>query len=134
MIKRDYIVRNLEEFGRVLSELLRLRRTKDLEHLQDQIRKAAMQFTAFEIDHVEEMTQDEYRLQVLERADMTPIRKRMLADLLFERMHYYLLSDEDEKSANAAWKCYQLYNDLFVNSSADFDLEVHYRLEYLKSR
>jgi hypothetical protein len=134
MIGRDYIVRNIEEFGRVLAELLRLRKNKELTRLQEQIKRASMQFTALEIDHVEELSEDEYKKQVLERPDLTYVRKRMLADLLFERMHYYLMSDEDEKSANAAWKCFQLYNDLLVNNPADFDLEVHYRLEYLKSR
>lgn len=134
MMRRDYIVKNIEEFGRVLSEMLRLRKNRRLNDLEDQIRKASMQFTAFEIDHVEEMSEDDYRKEVIERADMTYVRKRMLADLLFERMHYYLLSGEDEKSANAAWKSYQLYNDLHLNGTNAFDLEVHYRLEYLKTR
>ena len=56
MLKKDLILRQLEEFGKVMAVILSFKKVKDWDNFEKEIREAALKFTTFEIDNVESLT------------------------------------------------------------------------------
>lgn len=134
MLKKDYIVRQLEEFGKVLGVLMFLKKEKDWEKFEKEIATASSTFTNIELDYVENIGLAEYSQEILVNGKVSLEQKKILANLLFEKIDYYKLTQENEKHKKLVEKCYRLYEYLQNDQTQnEFNLEVHYRLEILKN-
>ncbi len=132
MLKRDYLIKQFEEFGKVLGVILGLKREGNLSQLNELIRESAQKYAASEIDYVESIP-DELLLKTLtEEKKLTDEQLKMLADLLFEKAEYYLRSNLPEgQSKNCYKKANAIYLFLKEHATLTFSLDMHYKLELL---
>jgi hypothetical protein len=130
MIKKDYLVKQFEEFGKVLARILNFRNTKDTGPMEMEIRAAVQKYTALEIEHVEGLNTEELGTLMMSLGDQ---QLKMLADLLFEKMHFYLMREDDENYLLLKFKCMQMYDLLKARAVNAFDMDVYYKLQYLQT-
>lgn len=128
MIRKDYLIKQFEEFAKVMARLFGLRKSGPSQHLDAEIKDAVRRFTDLELEQVEGL--DTASLNTLV-ATLDDDRLKMLADLLFERMHFYLLENDDEKSLMLRERCQLLYRTLKGRQSHVFDMGIYYREQYL---
>ncbi len=133
MLRKDYIMRQFEEFGKVMAVIFGLKKQNDWEKFEKEIAEASKKFTDIEICHAETLLLPDFEKEVLTSPALLPAQQKMLADLLFEKMNYYFEKGETGKAKDLKNKCLLLYqkflDDLTQN---EFNLDVHYKLEYLK--
>jgi hypothetical protein len=133
MLRKDYIQRQFEEFGKVMAVILGLKREKDWDTFEKEIALATQKFTSLEMQQVEAMDSKSFEEAVLNREDLEQDKKKILAELLFEKMSYYLERDDKAHYASIKEKCLQLYRHLRDNfTENEFDLNTHYRIAFLE--
>ncbi|MCE3226658.1 MAG: hypothetical protein K0S32_1209 [Bacteroidetes bacterium] len=135
MYRKDLLVRQFEEFGKVLALILGFKKMKDWEKFEKEVADAARNFTLYEISDVEGMSKEDFERMVLNNEAMTPDKTKILATLLFEKMCYYEEQNYPLASTDLKNKCtllYQKYKDDLMEN--EYDLDVHYKLEFLKNK
>jgi hypothetical protein len=134
LLRKDYIQRQFEEFGKVLASLLNLKLNKNWEEFEKQLNEAFSKYTPFELEKLEHLSIESFQNQLHATPTLVYEQKKILASLLFERMNVYLEQNKMKEYELLKLKCLALYehlsNDLTQN---EYDLEVHYRLKFLKS-
>lgn len=132
MLKRDYLVKQFEEFGKVMAILLGLKRDAKFSELEELINTTAQKYTATEISFVETIS-DELLLQTLiEDKKLSDEQLKMLGDLLFEKAEYYLRSEISSTQADQCYKkAFLLYSFLKTQATLSYSLDMHYKLEIL---
>jgi len=132
MLKKDFIVRQLEEFGKVMAVIFGLKKDKDWLNYQNEINNASLKFTSYEINYVEGISQNDFDKEIINHSTLTPEQHHILADLLFEKLNYYLTIEDAVKSEDIKQKCKKLYLLLQSNQTQnEFNLDVHYKLTFL---
>lgn len=133
MHKKDYIQRQFEEFGKVLASLLTFKKNNDWEAFEKEAQEAAKKFTALDLEKTENLDEEEFRALLTRTPALLYDQRKILANLLFEKMNSYHERNQFKKYEAVKVKCLALYqnlkNDLTQN---EYDLEVHYRLELLR--
>lgn len=133
MLRKDLIMRQFEEFGKVLSLILGFKREKDWEKFEKEVQKAFHQFTSLELEHIELLNESDFETEVINHPTLSFEQKKIMAALLFEKMNYYLEHDRDEYQTLKS-KCIKLYSHIHDNFTENqFDMDVHYKLEFLKN-
>lgn len=133
MLRKDYIVRQLEEFGKVMAVILGFKKQLDWEEYEKEIYKASLKFTSLEINHVECLNDEGMEKEVFNNPALTLDQLKILADLLFEKLSLYTENNDEEKYNNLKLKCLNLYQFIKNNHTEnEFDMNVHYKLEILK--
>lgn len=132
MYRRDYIQKQLEEFGIFLTKLATHKASKRYQDFETEIDAAAKTYIGKALKEVEAF--DEQQL-ISFSLGLESSQKKILARLFFERMQ---LCDELGQDANAtvfATKSFLVYQMLNNDQTAtEFDLDVHYKLELLSAR
>jgi hypothetical protein len=133
MLRKDLIMRQFEEFGKVLSQILSFKREKDWEEFEKEVQKAFNQFTSLELEHIELLNESDFETEVIKHPTLSFEQKKIMAALLFEKMNYYLEQNRDEYPMLKS-KCIKLYSHIRDNFTENqFDMDVHYKLEFLKN-
>ncbi len=133
MLKKDFIVRQLEEFGKVMAVIFGLKKDKDWENYQKEINNASLKFTSFEIDYLENINLTDFDKEILNHKTLTSEQLHILADLLFEKLNYYIEIEAVEKTVDLKQKCNLLYTIIQNNHTQnEFNLDVHYKLSFLE--
>lgn len=133
MLRKDLIMRQFEEFGKVLSQILGFKREKDWEKFEKEVQKAFNQFTSLELEYIELLNESDFETEVIKHPTLSFEQKKIMAALLFEKMNYYLEQNRDEYQALKS-KCIKLYSHIRDNFTQNqFDMDVHYKLEFLKN-
>jgi hypothetical protein len=133
LLRKDYIVRQLEEFGKVMAVILGYKNQNDWERFEKEIEEAARKFSAFEIKQAEELSPGDFEKNVVEITSLLPDQKRILAELLFEKMLFYAEQKNEKQFSDLRKKCLSLYRYLLANCTEnEFDLGVHYRIKMLE--
>lgn len=131
-LRKDYIQRQFEEFGKVLAVILRFKLDKDWDNFEKELYAASRKFTSTELDMAENLSAEEFASQVLLRKGMELDEKKILARLLFEKLEYYVATG-DQRATPLKTRCEQLYTYLLHNMTEnEFDLDVHYKLELIR--
>jgi hypothetical protein len=134
MLRKDLLMRQFEEFAKVMAVILGFKRQNDFEKFEKEIADAAKKFTPFEIETVENLSSEEFNREILGHPAALPEQYRILADLLFERIKYYLERGDENKVPDLKVKCgllYKKFTDTFTHT--EFNLDVHYRQQFLDS-
>jgi len=132
MHKKDYIQRQFEEFGKVLASILSRKKKKEWEEFEKETEQATLKFTAFEMPQLESLSTDDFNNQILS-SSLLYDQKKILANLLFEKLNAYLERNDNDKYLATKSKCLALYTHLSGDlTQNEFDLEVHYRMELLE--
>lgn len=133
MHKKDYIQSQLEEFGKVLSLILCHKKQQDWDKFEEEIQNASQKFTASDIDYFENLNENDFENEVLNHDALTQNQKKIVANLLFEKMSFYLVKNDADRYKLTKSKCLSLYEYLQKNfTQNEFDLDVHYKLDFLK--
>lgn len=132
MLRKDFIMRQFEEFGKVMAVLLGLKKQNDWEKFKEEIANAGKKFTPFEMDIVESLSLPDFEAQVLHNPVLLHDQQKMLADLLYEKMEFYANAGEAEKYTLLGKKCLLLYTQFTSNlTQNEFNLDVYYKLQLL---
>jgi hypothetical protein len=133
-LRKDYIQRQFEEFGKVMAVILSFKRDNDWEKFDEEISMALQKFTQLEMNYVETLNEADFNHKVLIDSKLLPNQKRIIADLLFEKLNLYLAKNEKENYFNLKQKCIFLYTFIQENfTQNEFDLDVHYKLSFLNN-
>jgi len=134
MYRKDYIQRQFEEFGKVLAQLLSLRKLEDWSQFEKEMEEALRRFSDTEINGLLAMDHDAFIQKIVLPTTLTPEQKKMMARLLFEKLESRLAQVDERDCADLAEKCLLLYEHLQRNlTTNEFDLDIYYKLEFLKN-
>jgi hypothetical protein len=132
MLKRDYLVKQFEEFGKVMAVLIGLKRDGNFPDLLDEINKAAQKYTNTEIVYVESLENELLLHELTEGKKLNDEQLKMLADLLFEKAEYYLkTAASDTEVDNCYKKAFLIYLFLQEHATLNYSLDMHYKIEML---
>ncbi len=132
MLKRDYLVKQFEEFGKVMAILLGLKRDGNFPDLLDEINKAAQKYTSTEIAFVESLPNNELMNELIRENKLNDDQLKMLGDLVFEKAEYYLKINASETAVtNCYKKAFLIYTFLKEHATINYSLDMHYKLELL---
>lgn len=133
MLKRDYLVKQFEEFGRVIGVILGLKKDGKFSGLSELINESVKKYTAIEIEYVESLANENLIEILTEEKKLTDEQLKMLADLLFEKGNYYSATNTtDTKSTNCYKKSLVIYTFLKAHATLSYSLDMHYKLEILE--
>ena len=133
MLKRDYLIKQFEEFGKVIGVILGLKREGSLSELNDAIREASQKFTSTEIDYVEGIPDEILLKTLIEEKKLSDEQLKMLADLLFEKAEFHVRNNSAETQSNNCYKkAFLIYSFLKENATLTYSLDMHYKLEILQ--
>lgn len=133
MLRKDLIMRQLEEFGKVMAVILGFKKQQDWEKFREEITTAGQKFTSLNIEHIESLSDSEFENEILNHPTLVPDQYKILADLLFEKMEYYANQNNKHKYSDLKTKCTMLYQKFSDNlTHNEFNLDVHYKMELLK--
>jgi hypothetical protein len=133
MLRKDYIIRLTEEFGKFIGIVFSLKNQDKWEELDKLINESAKKFTNIEIVFVESLPDENLPERLFKEYGLTIDNIKMLADLLYEKGLNYSKLDEEIKSLNAYKKSMLLFryvNDKSLDS--DFSLDMHYKMKTLE--
>jgi hypothetical protein len=134
MYKKDYLQRQLEEFGMVMAVLFGLRKNKDLTAYNKELALAFTKYSPFTPEQLEPLAREDFIDQLNVQFGSNTKALHMLADLLYEKLNFYLETEETEKAKGLRIKCLYLYALLQENlSENEFNLDIHYRLNFLEA-
>ncbi len=134
MHKRDYLVKQFEEFGKVMAVLLGLKKDGKFNELSDLIHESVKKYTNTEISYVESISDNGLISVLTEDKKLNDEQLKILADLLFEKGNYYTSNSETEhKSVNCYKKALLIYSFLKECATLNYSLDMHYKLEILKN-
>lgn len=132
MHKRDYLVKQFEEFGKVMALLLGLKRDGKYPELSSLIDDSTIKYTSIEIEFAQSLKDDELIFILTEEKKLSDEQLKMLADLLFEKGEYYTSSNlTQEVQTNCYQKAHLIYLFLKENATLNYSLDMHYKLEIL---
>jgi hypothetical protein len=133
MLRKDLLVRQLEEFGKVMAVILGFKKQNDWDKFEKEIQEASIKFTGLEIKNIENLTVTDFEKEVLNHPTLLLDQKKILADLLFEKLNFYAQNNNEEKYQSLKTKCLALYEHIQNNHTEnEFDMNVYYKLEILK--
>lgn len=132
MLKKDYILRQFEEFGKVMAVILGFKHKSEWDKFEEEIEKAVKQFTSLELKEITPLSVTEFEKVIATSTHLTSDQIKILADLLFEQTFdpsNRINEDKQNALLNKSLFLYKRYkNELTLN---DFNLEVHYRIDLI---
>jgi hypothetical protein len=135
MYKRDYLVKQFEEFGKVMAILLGLKREGNSSELNDLISESVKKYTSTEIDFVESLINENLINILTTEKKLNDEQLKILADLLYEKAEYYSMTQQNEALNSDAINCYKksltIYLFLKEHATLTYSLDMHYKLEIL---
>jgi hypothetical protein len=133
MLKRDYLVKQFEEFGKVMAVLLGLKKDGLFPELSDSIEEALKKYTSLEIKYVESISNEILIETLTQEKKLNDEQLKMLADLMYEKGEYYsLINSLENTSSNCYKKAFLIYLFLKENATLNYSLDMHYKLEILE--
>ena len=132
MYKRDYFIKQIEEFSKVLGVILGLKKDGNFSDLNELIHTTSLKYTSTEIEYAEILDNERLIETLTEDKKLNDDQLKMLADLLFEKAEYYLKNNSPINEANNCYKkSYLIYSFLKTHSTQNYSLDMHYKLEIL---
>ncbi len=131
MHKRDYLVKQFEEFSKVIAILLGLKRDGKFSELSDLIHESLKKYTALEIDYVESVPDETLIATLTDEKKLNDEQLKMLADLLYEKAEYYAIASNEVAAINCYKKAYNVYQFLKEHATLTYSLDMHYKIEVL---
>lgn len=133
MLRKDYIVRQFEEFGKFLAIVMGLRTDSKFTELEELIATSALKFTTIEIGTAEQLSNETLVETLTEKYQLKEANLKMLGDLLYEKGMSYCRQFQEEKAENAFQKALIIFEFIRNNSlEIDFSLDMHFKINSLK--
>jgi len=132
MYRKDYIQRQFEEFGKVLASLLLLKRQKNWQAFEVLISEAFRTYGGLDGSALENLSLKQFETELVASTTLSFQQKKILANLLFEKMNLHLEKGDLAMYEDLKQKCLLIYQWLQNDQTEhEFDLDVHYKLKVL---
>lgn len=133
MLRKDYIMRMYEEFGKFLGTLFGLRKMGNWPELEELIKTSAQKYSLVELEFAESLETKGLPEYLMKNHSLNSENLKMLGDLLYEKGLMYLATDRAEAAKNAFQKVFVLYTYVQQNAlESDFSLDMHNKLSNVK--
>lgn len=134
MIRKDYLVRQFEDFGKFMAIILGFRQQGQWSEHETKIKETLKQFTALEILSIEDLPNEAFFEQLQQKIKLNDDQLRITADLLYEKAYYYLQLNEWINAHNVLHKAEILYKYIIdINQSSSFDLDMNFKLRNIEN-
>ncbi len=135
MLRKDFIIRQIEEFGKVLALIIGYKKQNEWTKFEEEIKNAIQKFTSLEMNEIENLNIDFFVSEIVNREGLSLDQKKIIANLMYEKLYFYLFKNETENYSQLKAKCLLLYLHLNENfTTNEFDLDVHYKLSMLQKQ
>jgi hypothetical protein len=135
MLRKDFIIRQIEEFGKVLALIIGFKKQNEWTKFEEEIKNAIQKFTSLEMNEIENLNIDFFVSEIVNREGLSLDQKKIIANLMYEKLYFYLFKNETENYSQLKAKCLLLYLHLNENfTTNEFDLDVHYKLSMLQKQ
>ena len=135
MLRKDFIIRQIEEFGKVLALIIGFKKQNEWTKFEEEIKNAIQKFTSLEMNEIENLNIDFFVSEIVNREGLSLDQKKIIANLMYEKLYFYLFKNENENYSQLKAKCLLLYLHLNENCTTnEFDLDVHYKLSMLQKQ
>lgn len=134
MLRKDYLIKQIEEFGRALAIIHSHKREQNYEAYEQETAMVFKKFSEKDLSEVEYLIMSEFESEIVLDNTLDLPKKKIIAHLLFEKMNYYIEKGDLNSALHLKAKCLLLYEFILNNlTDNEYDLDVHYKLSYLKS-
>lgn len=135
MLRKDFIIRQIEEFGKVLALIIGYKKQNEWTKFEEEIKNAILKFSSLEMNEIENLNIDFFVSEIVNREGLSLDQKKIIANLMYEKLYFYLFKNENESYSKLKAKCLLLYLHLNENCTTnEFDLDVHYKLSMLQKQ
>lgn len=135
MLRKDFIIRQIEEFGKVLALIIGYKKQNEWTKFEEEIKNAILKFSSLEMNEIENLNIDFFVSEIVNREGLSLDQKKIIANLMYEKLYFYLFKNENESYSQLKAKCLLLYLHLNENCTTnEFDLDVHYKLSMLQKQ
>ncbi len=135
MLRKDFIIRQIEEFGKVLALIIGYKKQNEWTKFEEEIKNAIQKFTSLEMNEIENLNIDFFVSEIVNREGLSLDQKKIIANLMYEKLYFYLFKNENENYSQLKAKCLLLYLHLNENCTTnEFDLDIHYKLSMLQKQ
>ena len=87
------------------------------------------------MNEIENLNIDFFVSEIVNRERLSLDQKKIIANLMYEKLYFYLFKNENENYSQLKAKCLLLYLHLNENCTTnEFDLDVHYILSMLQKQ
>lgn len=133
MFRKDYIVRQFEEFGKFLAIVMGLKTDSKFVELEELINTSALKFTNIEIKIAEGLPNKDLIQLLTENYELKEANLKMLGDLLYEKGIGYSKQLKEVEADNAFTKALIIFEFIKENSlEIDFSLDMHFKINSIK--
>ena len=135
MLRKDFIIRQIEEFGKVLALIIGYKKQNEWTKFEEEIKNAIQKFSSLEMNEIENLNIDFFVSEIVNKEGLSLDQKKIIANLMYEKLYFYLFKNENENYSQLKAKCLLLYLHLNENCTTnEFDLDVHYKLSMLQKQ
>jgi hypothetical protein len=131
MHKRDYLVKQFEEFGKVMAVIFGLKKDGHYPEFLKLLNETVQKFTPLELEYVETLDNENIISLLTVDKKLNDDQLKILADLLYEKADYYLTQSNEIDATNCYKKSHGIYLFLKNNATLTYSLDMHYKLEVL---
>jgi hypothetical protein len=133
MFRKDYIMRQYEEFGKFLAIVLGFKAESKFAELEELINTSAFKYTNIEVELAEKLPNKDIIQLLTENYELKEANLKMLADLLYEKGIGYSKQLKEKEAENAFQKTLLIFEYIKENSlESDFSLDMHFKMNSLK--
>ena len=133
MIRKDYLMRQFEEFGKFLGIVFALKNDRNWKEIETVIKNSSKKFTSVEINEVEKLNDADLLSHLIETHHLKDDQLKMLGDLLYEKGISLAHQFNESASNNSLKKSLLVFTWLKSNSlEIDFSLDMHFKINSLK--
>jgi hypothetical protein len=133
MLRKDYIQRKFEEFGKFLALLMGFKQNNQWAELERQINENSQKFSGVEIGAIEMISDPVLLIELTQVRDLKEEQLKVLGDLLYEKGLAYTNLQKPFEAKNAFIKAKAIYLHIQTNSlEVDFSLDMHFKLKAIE--
>jgi hypothetical protein len=133
VFRKDYIVRQFEEFGKFLAIVFGLKTDSKFTELEELINTSALKYTNIEMEVAEQLPDKDLIQLLTQNYELKEANLKMLGDLLYEKGIGYSKLFKESKAENNFRKALIIFEFIKENSlEIDFSLDMHFKMTALK--
>ncbi len=133
MLRKDFLVRQFEEFGKFLGIVFGLKNNQKWAELEELINSNSEKFTSLKIAAVEKIANEDLIENLTSTHKLNEAQLQMLADLLYEKGIAYLKQFKEEEANLLLGKALLIYSYVKENAlDSDFSLDRHFKMQTIE--
>ena len=133
MFRKDFLVRQFEEFGKFLALITGMKSSHQWQELEKLVNESSQKYTSVEIIEVEKINNSELINYLIVDNHLKEAQLKMLGDLFYEKGLAYLNLFKEEDAHHALLKAQIIFLYIKNNSlEIDFSLDMHFKMEAIE--